>query len=333
MSHIIFTELSGQDGKIGLITLNRPEALNALTYEMITVLEEQLIAWETAQEIKAIVIRAVPGRAFCAGGDLRQLYQQGRNHQVVEDFFLKEYRLNQYIFHFPKPYIAFLDGITMGGGAGISIHGSHSIATENILFAMPETGIGFFPDIGATYFLSRLQDNAGIYLGLTGTRIGYQECIAMGLVDYYVPSGQLDSLLKAMTEISLTKDSVSKLIKSFSVEINNQTWNHKEEIKTAFANTTLEDILKALSTQDIINTIRSKSPTSLKVTLAALITAKNKNFDECIQTEYGLAQHFLKGHDLYEGIRAVLIDKDQKPHWQPAALADVVDEQVAMYFS
>ena len=170
---VIFTEIKGRLGDIGLITLNRPRALNSLTLEMIKAIHRELLAWRKANHIKAVMINAVPGRAFCAGGDLRLTYERMQAKEAhIAHFFWDEYELNCCIFHYPKPYIALLDGITMGGGVGISIHGSHRVATDKLVFAMPETGIGFFPDVGASYFLPRLPHQFGFYLGLTGARIG-----------------------------------------------------------------------------------------------------------------------------------------------------------------
>src|SRR3990167_4221018 len=184
---ILFEELVGHEGNIGLVTLNRPKALNALTHSMILSLDKQLTLWEEQENIKAIVITAVEGRAFCAGGDIRFTYEKwDYNDGSLPLYFRDEYRLNRRIFHYSKPYIALLDGITMGGGVGISIHGSHRVATENLVFAMPETGIGFFPDVGGTYFLPRLPDKFGYYLGITGARIDCYDCCALGLTQHFV---------------------------------------------------------------------------------------------------------------------------------------------------
>src|SRR3990167_2553754 len=186
MDYICFADLPGREGNLGVITLNRPKALNALNHNMLLAMHEALQRWADDREIKAVVVRAAPGRAFCAGGDLRWVYERHLANESYLQFFKDEYQLNSAIYHYPKPYIAFLDGITMGGGAGISINGSHCVATEQLLFAMPETGIGFFPDVGGTYFLSHLPGKLGWYLGLTGARIGCDDCVAAGLVQHKV---------------------------------------------------------------------------------------------------------------------------------------------------
>ncbi len=199
MSDILFEELSGRDGNIGLITLNRQKALNALNHQMFLDLNAQLAEWETADHIKAVIIRAAEGRAFCAGGDIRYAFQKKlENDPTLPLFFRDEYQLNLRIFHYPKPYIALLDGITMGGGAGISLHGSHRIGTERLVFAMPETSIGFYPDVGASYFLSRLPYKVGFYLGLTSARITYNDCFWLGLINYFVPQDDFSKLIYAI---------------------------------------------------------------------------------------------------------------------------------------
>jgi len=183
---VLFDEV----GVLGIITLNRPHALNALTLEMTICIHQQLNEWALNKNIKAVIIKSVEGRAFCAGGDIRQIYEQHKLSASLpkKDFFWHEYKLNHCIYHYPKPYIALMNGITMGGGAGISVHGSHRVVTENFVFAMPETGIGFFPDIGATFFLSRCPDETGIFLGLTGTRINAGDVLTLKLATHYVES-------------------------------------------------------------------------------------------------------------------------------------------------
>lgn len=341
---IIFDEISGRSGNIGTITLNRPKALNALNQNMILALDQQLSQWNEANHIKAIIIRANESRAFCAGGDVRDVYQrkQAGDSDLIH-FFRDEYRLNSRIHHFNKPYIALLNGMTMGGGAGISIHGSHRVATKNLIFSMPETGIGFYPDIGATYFLSRLPYKIGFYLGLTGARISYQDCFDVGLIDYCVEEEKFPEIIYALSDAAFTGDSkaiVSEVLQEFSVETQQSNLLvQKEKIMECFAKPTVEEILKALTADgsdwclETATVIKTKSPTSLKVTLQALQRATELEFDECMEIEYRLTNHFLHGHDFFEGVRAVVIDKDQKPHWQPAHLKDVSPEKVEEYFS
>ena len=338
---ILFEELVGHEGNIGLVTLNRPKALNALTHSMILSLDKQLTLWEEQENIKAIVITAVEGRAFCAGGDIRFTYEKwDYNDGSLPLYFRDEYRLNRRIFHYSKPYIALLDGITMGGGVGISIHGSHRVATENLVFAMPETGIGFFPDVGGTYFLPRLPDKFGYYLGITGTRIDCHDCCALGLTQHFVSRASLTQIITLLKETSFKKNArsvVTHILNSFQLPVLSSTFlTRKEECNTHFSKSTIEEILASLDTsswgKELITQIKRKSPTSLKVTLYQLQQGETLNFDSCMRLEYQLVNRFLNAHDFREGIRAVLIDKDQSPKWQPAEIEAVSMEEVKKYF-
>lgn len=338
---IDFTEISGRHGDLGVITLQRPHALNALNHAMFLALDQQLAIWASHSFIKAVVIRAVPGRAFCAGGDIRAAYEKKlANDPTLVNFFRDEYRVNRQIFHFPKPYIALLDGMTMGGGAGVSIHGSHCVATPTMSFAMPETGIGFFPDIGASYFLSRLPYKMGYYLGLTGERIAYNDCLALGLVDAVISPEAQEQLIDKLIHTALPdKMAVSHIIKEFAISVpSSALLARQNEIKTCFAKNSVEEIIQALEsigsewchhTADIIKT---KSPLSLKVTLRELQQGEQLDFDACMKMEDCLLLHFLKSYDLFEGIRAAVIDKDRAPRWEPKLLSAVSTDAVLRYF-
>lgn len=339
---IIFAEIDGVDGNIGLITLNRPQVLNALNHSMFIAMDKQLSTWEEDTKIKAVIVRAAPGRAFSAGGDLRAVYELAKKNEPVINYFGEEYRLNSRIYHFSKPYIALLDGFTMGGGAGISIHGSYRIATDRLVFAMPETTIGFFPDIGATYFLSRLPHRIGFYLGLTGARIPYNDCLAVGLVDQVVARDSLDDIIQKIAATSLARNTdatLAELVKHFSIPVEKSALLLRQaEIETCFSKNKMEDILQALERYPnawcgaVANELLLKSPTSLKVTLRLLLEATKLTFENCQKMEYKAATHFVRGHDFYEGVRALIIDKDQKPVWKPAKLAQVSYEDVEKYF-
>lgn len=341
---VLFSELQGDGGNLGIITLNRPQVLNSLNHEMILAIHAQLKIWHTAENIKAVVIRAAEGRAFCAGGDIRSIYDKCKDHDPsAVDFFRDEYQLNRFIFHFQKPYIALLDGITMGGGVGISIHGSHRVATERLTFAMPETGIGFFPDVGGTYFLPRLSGYMGFYLGLVGTRISCDDCVALGIAQHKVARESLNELVNTIARQKFNsdaKESVTKIIEQFAVTTNVSTLQAKEqEIDHYFSAATMENILEELRAssndfaKEIIEILAKKSPTSLQVSLHAMQQGKQLTFDECMRQEYRLTYHFLQGYDFLEGIRAVIIDKDQKPTWKPASLEKVTLQEVEKYFS
>lgn len=333
---VLFEELPGSGGDIGLITLNRPEVLNALNHSMVNAMIVQLADWQSNNNIKAVVITANGERAFCAGGDLRHA------HTAMEAFFRDEYQLNQMIFHFPKPYIALLNGITMGGGVGISIHGSHRVVSEKVLFAMPETGIGFFPDVGGTYFLPRLISHAGYYLGLTGARIKSDDCVMLEIAQHKVPHASFAALQEALVHTTFTEDanaSVTTIIEHFVVAPEAAPLTpHLSQLNDWFSKTSVEDILQALKSAnndfaaDIIAMLEKKSPVSLKVSLAALLRGRKMDFDACMKMEFQLTCQFLKAHDFKEGIRAVIIDKDQNPQWQPPAIAAVTPAMVDAYF-
>jgi len=338
-----FDELSGRDGSVGVIILKRQQALNALNLVMLSAISQRLTEWENAAHIKAVVIRAAEGRAFCAGGDIRAVYER----RMMEDpalfeFFRDEYRLNYKVRCFRKPYIALLDGITMGGGAGLSVHGSHRVATDRLLFAMPETGIGFYPDVGMSYVLSRLPHQMGFYLGLTGARLSRGDCEALGLVTHSVSEEAFPELMYTLADTSLNSDArgtVSALLERFSeVSGGSELWEHREEISTCFAGKTVEEILKALKAgstwcKEVAEVICQKSPTSLKITYQALKNAADLDFDACMEMEYALTRHVLQGSDFFEGIRAVVIDRDQKPQWKPRTLREVTARMVAGYFA
>lgn len=341
---ILFTEIKGLGGDLGIATLNRPQALNALNHEMIFNLHEQLKIWEQQSHIKGVIIRAVPGRAFCAGGDIRLAYERAKEKDArAAEFFYDEYLLNRYIFHYPKPYVALLDGITMGGGVGISLPGSHCVGTENLKFAMPETGIGFFPDVGGTYFLPRLPQHMGYYLGLTGQSINVDACVQLGICTAKVNASDLDNIINALAHeewVGDAKKTVSLILKKFAIALQQPAlWQYQHLISSAFANKNMEDILQALAnSQDVfaqqtIAILEQKSPTSLKVSLRAMQEDEQKSFDEVMQQSYRLAVHFLEHHDFIEGIRAQLIDKDKHPQWQPAKLSEVTPQMVEAYFA
>ncbi|MDR3477331.1 MAG: enoyl-CoA hydratase/isomerase family protein [Gammaproteobacteria bacterium] len=343
-SEILFTEVEGIDGNLGLITLNRPEVMNALNQAMFVALGKHLKKWAADSHIKAVVIQAAEGRAFCAGGDIRSAYERKlENDPTLPDFFGEEYRLNKCIYHFPKPYIALMDGITMGGGVGISIHGSHRVATERFVFAMPETRIGFYPDIGASYFLSRLPHKIGLYLGLTGARLAYNDCLELGIVNHVVARDSFPKIIELLAQTSLDKHAdatVSELINQFTRATEKSNFMfHQTEIQTCFSKKTVETIIDALEhypsawCEEVTNMLILASPTSLKVTLRQLQEGEKLTFDDCMKLEYRLTNRFLKSHDFFEGVRAAIIDKDNKPQWQPAALGDVKAEDIDLYFA
>ncbi len=327
---------------IGLVELNRPQALNALNLPMIQALQQQLQRWQADDNIYAVVVKAEGEKAFCAGGDVRHIYHLGSDKYAEKmQFFWHEYRLNHYINQFNKPYIALMDGITMGGGVGISLQGSHPVASERFVFAMPETSIGFFPDIGASHLLARCPGQLGVYLGLTGERLNAQEAYKLGLVKQVVPSEKTSSLLIRLLATDLSKDAhqrIDSCLQEFAKPVDNTTIENQAIIDRCFAQESVEKIFSSLQNekgdwaQATLENLAKKSPLSLKVTLAQLRKAKSLSMAECIKMDYCLVSHFMRSPNFYEGVRALLIDKDKSPHWQPDDLALISEEKVASYF-
>lgn len=329
---------------VGFITLNRPKALNALTLPMIREMIPQLAAWQEDAAVKAVVIRGAGDRAFCAGGDVRAVWQAGRQGEsLTRDFFREEYRLNRMIHAFAKPYVALIDGVTMGGGVGLSVHGSHRVAGDRTMVAMPEVGIGLFPDVGGTYFLPRLPGRLGLFLALTGWRLNAADAVYCGIATDYVPSGQMDDLVAAFAELdwgSAGPDTlVDGLIERFKVAPGtSELAEHQPVIDHCFSARSVESILAALDEADdawsakIAGIIRKQSPTSLKVTFAQLEKGATLDFDQAMIQEYRMSQAFMAGKDFYEGIRALLVDKDRQPKWSPATLSEVSADLVESHF-
>jgi enoyl-CoA hydratase len=332
-------------GGVALVTLNRPRALNTLTLGMYRTLDPGLVQWGRDPSVHAVVIRGAGDRAFCAGGDVRAIYEagQGRTTGLSADFFREEYCLIRRVYRFPKPYVALLDGITMGGGAGVSLHGSHRIATERFMFAMPETAIGLFPDIGATTFLNRCPGRIGRYLGLTGVRLQAADALYCGLVTHYVPSARLGELTEALVGLAWQegqeREQIDRLLADFAVPAEAAPLVElRPAIDRCFAADSIEDIMSALEREPgdwaraALDSLAKASPTSLKVTLLQLKTGARFDVEAALQLEYRMTQHFMQRPDFFEGVRARLVDKDQAPRWTPAELAAVGDDDVAFYF-
>jgi len=337
---VLFEKREVNAGALGVIILNRPRVLNALSMGMCQAISKNLNAWAEDNAIKAVLIKSAEGRAFCAGGDIRALFTNYEKGDAVE-FFKQEYAMNQQIFHYKKPFIALMDGIVMGGGAGISLHGSHPVATERLMFAMPETGIGFFPDVGASDFLVSIPNNIGLYLALTGNIIGAHDLCHFGLVNHVIPSAHLDQLEQALGESKqLDHDSVTAVLEELShVTGESDITEEFEHCQLAFNESSVERIIKFLHaignewSNNTANMLLGRCPTSLKVTLMLLNRAKSMaTFDERIAQDFVVCQHFLQHHDFKEGVRATIIDKDNRPKWNPARLQEVTDAMVQQFF-
>uniref|UniRef100_U3JP69 3-hydroxyisobutyryl-CoA hydrolase n=1 Tax=Ficedula albicollis TaxID=59894 RepID=U3JP69_FICAL len=333
-------------GGAGIITLNRPKALNALNLPMIQQIYPQIKTWEQDPETFLIIIKGAGGKAFCAGGDIRAITEAGKvGDKLIQDFFRGEYRLNNAVGTCKKPYVALIDGITMGGGVGVSVHGHFRVATEKTVFAMPETAIGLFPDVGGGYFLPRLSGKIGYYLALTGCRLKGRDVLRVGIATHFVESAKLPALEKDLIALkSPSKEKVADLLNSYHMKCTIDQEKefaldeHLEKINSLFSANSMEEIVKKLKQDGSpfamkqLETINKMSPTSLKLTLRQLREGASMSLQEVLQMEYRLSQACMKGHDFYEGVRAVLIDKDQSPKWKPAALEEVSDEFVDSCF-
>ncbi len=337
----------GRDGGLATLTINRPQALNALTLANYRRFAPALAAWAADPSVQAVVVRGAGGRAFCAGGDVRAVYEAGRgiagDPDLTAVFFREEYALIREIHRFPKPYVAIVDGITMGGGAGISVNGAYRIATPRTLFAMPETAIGLFPDVGATRFLNRCPGRVGRWLGLTGARLRAADMLYCGLATHAVAQDRADALVAALGR---EPDRADAVLAGFGADPGPAPVAAlRPAIDRCFAGDSIETILDALAAEAAAGGeharwaaqtragLLTKSPTSLKVTLRQLQVGRCCDLDQALALEYRLTQHMMAAHDFYEGVRAALIDKDQNPRWRPAALSEIDDATVEAYFA
>lgn len=323
-------------GAAGLITLNRPKALNALTLNMVRLIHPQLNEWAHDPSIKLVMIEGAGEKGFCAGGDIRALHDWGKaGARDVYDFYREEYHLNTAIKRYPKPYVALMDGITMGGGVGMSVHGSHRVATERLVFAMPETGIGLIPDVGGTYFLPRLPGCIGMYLALTGERLKAADACYAGIADVFVEGGKIEALKQALGE----GGEVDAVLAAFKTDAGLAPLEAQRAIiDRHFGGDSVADILASLQADGgdwalaMARLIESKSPTCEIVAHRQLRLGATLSFEECMAVDFRLTSRCMQGHDFYEGVRAVIIDKDQSPKWKPASLADVSKASVDAYF-
>jgi enoyl-CoA hydratase len=323
-----------RQGVAGRITLNRPQALHALNEEMCLAMDAALKAWADDPEIELVVVDHAEGtRGFCAGGDIRMLAESGAaDGSAAQAFFWAEYRLNARIKNYPKPYVAFIDGVTMGGGVGISVHGSHRVATERTTFAMPETGIGLFPDVGGGWFLPRLGPPLGMWLALTGERLKGGDVCAAGIATNFAESNVVAAVKASVCDGGLTLLDAMDWDESGSFE------KHREVIDRCFWKPTVEDIFMALEAEPAhspsgewaraqLAALKTKSPQTLKVAHRQLaLGLQMKTFEDNMRMEFRIGCRQVHSHDFQYGVRAVIVDKDNKPNWNPATLAGVSDQ-------
>jgi enoyl-CoA hydratase len=331
-----------RNGPVVTATLNRPQALNALSLDIIEGLTAALPGWEADEAVQAIILRGAGDRAFCAGGDIKAAYYAGQewlrnggDDAFVSHFFRLEYRLNRALFHCRKPIVALMDGITMGGGFGLAGQARFRVATEKTLFAMPETAIGFFPDVGSIWHLNRAPDRLGHYLAVTGNHVPADDMIAAGLAEAHVPSAQIPALYDALCAGEEPQAAIARFA---TPPVPGRLREQAGLIAAAFAAPDIDGILARLRTAgpfgvETADAIATRSPTSVKLALAYINRMRGQDFDAVIAHDYRIAQHILKGHDFYEGVRAMVIDKDRQPRWNPDSLAGVSDQAVAAFFA
>ena len=328
-----------KEGAAGILSLNRPKAIHALTLPMVDAMTAALLAWRDDPEVQIVIIDHAEGRGFCAGGDIAFLRNSALNDGGVSGrkFFHDEYQLNHLIFTYPKPVVAFMDGITMGGGVGISQPATFRVATENTKLAMPETGIGLFPDVGGGWYLSRLKGRLGQYLALTGARMTGAQCLWSGLATHYLTSNHLAEA-KAKLIAGEAPDAVLGALTGTPGE--HEVGAHASDIATHFASDRYEDILASLAADDgewaqaTLATLNSKSPQTCKVALRQLATSLSlPDFAANMVMEYRIGSRVLTLPDFAEGVRAVIVDKDNAPHWNPATAEGVTDALLDQIFA
>jgi enoyl-CoA hydratase len=326
--------LVSREGALGHIRLNRPRALNSLTLDMVRAIAAALDAFERDAGVAVVLLDGAGERGLCAGGDIRAIYESGRRRDGhAERFLREEYALNARIAAYPKPYVAVMDGITMGGGVGVSAHGRHRVVTERTRFAMPEAAIGFFPDVGATWLLPRAPGEIGTYLALTGEAMGPEDTIYAGLAEVYVRSADLPALQDALASLgpSATSADVSRRMEALSQPAGASfLQRNRDAIDRVMTFDEISAICRALEKENsefahrTLRSMSAASPTSLKLTLRLLRLGRTAaKLEACLVMEYRAACRALRGHDFYEGIRAAVIDKDKRPRWSPARLEEV----------
>ena len=331
--------LTSIDGRIGRIRLNRPKAIHALTHEMCSAMIDALLTWRTDPRVEAVTIDHAEGRGFCAGGDVRMLAESGAGDgSEARAFFHEEYRLNHLLFTYVKQTVAFMDGITMGGGVGISQPCRYRVATENTRFAMPETTIGLFPDVGGGWYLSRLPGRVGQFLALTGARLDGAECHYLGLATHFLPHEALEGV---KAEIAARPHEIEAILDAASVTPPvARIAANRERIDRLFASDRYEDVLGALEADRSdwaakeLETLRTKSPQACKVSLRLLADgARMADFADEMRQEYAVAARVVQRHDFVEGVRALLVDKDNQPRWDPASPEGVTDHVIDTIFA
>ncbi|MBR0895716.1 enoyl-CoA hydratase/isomerase family protein [Bradyrhizobium tropiciagri] len=333
-----------REGSVGVIRLNRPKAINAMTLEMSEGIDAALDRFEADPDVAVVLLEGAGERGLCAGGDIRGLWESSKaKGDLGKVFWRQEYIMNARIAKYPKPYVAFMDGLVMGGGVGLSAHGRHRVVTEKTKLAMPEVGLGFFPDVGGTYLLSRSPGEIGTYFGLTGTTMNGPDAIYAKFADAVVPSAKLPALREALTKVAQGTSSaeIDRLIAGFATgETSGPVAAMQARVDGWFARGRMEDIVAALKAdgselaQSTLKALGEKSPRGMVVTLKLLRLARaTETLEECLVREYRAALEVFASDDFREGVRAAVIDKDRNPKWSPPDIADVTPEMLVPYFA
>jgi enoyl-CoA hydratase len=333
-----------REGAVGVIRLNRPKAINAVTLEMFRDVDKALDRFEADPAVGLILLEGAGERGLCAGGDIRALYEESKvKGDLGKILWREEYILNARIAKFAKPYVAFMDGIVMGGGVGLSAHGGHRVVTERTKLAMPEVGLGFFPDVGGTWLLSRSPGEIGTYFGLTGQTMNGPDAVYARFADAVVPSGRLAALREALIKLraGMSSAEVRTTIDGFATgETAGPVAAMQPQIDAWFARDRMQDIVAALQrdgselAQSTLKTLNEKSPRGMVVALKLLRLARaSSSLEQCLVREYRAALEVFASDDFREGIRAAVIDKDRNPRWSPPAIEEVTPEMVAPYFA
>lgn len=335
--------LTSVQGGLGVITLNRPKAVNALSYNMIGLLDQALTQFETNDDVHAVLVRGSGDRGLCAGGDVVSIHDNAVKNdlEAAVPFFRDEYTLNHRIYHYPKPYIPIMNGLVLGGGVGVSSPGSHRVATDSTRLGMPEVGIGFSPDVGGSYFLAHAPNNVGKYMALTASHVSGADAVYAGMADVLIPDEQVEALVRQLEGITAS-DQVDAILAEFNQPGESELEAASTWIDEAFGFDTVEEIVTGVEVaaaqedscaQNALKTLQRHSPTGLKVSLEAIRRAKDLSFAEVLVQDLRTTMHAMEGVDLAEGIRAQIIDKDRFPRWDPQQLTDVTDEAVQAFFA
>ncbi len=327
-----------------IVTLNREKVLNALNLNMVQKISENIKTWNESSNISGIILKGAGEKAFCAGGDIVSVYhtKNDKNNSLSYDFFREEYLMNIAIKNFTKPWISLLNGYAMGGGLGLSVHGSHRIVTEKTVTAMPETAIGLFPDVGGGYFLSRMQSSLGKYLAVTGNTMDFKSTLFSGIGTHFIEVNRLNELVDKIISLrAYSFKEIDSLLINFNNNISITNSSLEQElglISKYFVAESMKDILKSLNqdvsewSKAILKILSKKSPTSMSVAVEQLTRAKDMSFEACMAMEFRICQAMMAKHDFYEGVRANLVEKDRKPRWDPSDLSDVTQEIIDEHF-